>query len=192
MTSHIMKMHHTAFRCRDSETTRAFYEDFLNLPLAETLEIGITKTGDRAQYLHTFYKMDDDSFLAFFEAPSMPSEFKKQHDFDLHIALEVERDHMMAVKERADAAGMECRGISDHDFIHSIYLRDPNGYVVELTVKGAHHDEAVDPSKNNAQGKLDNWTKAKRAAGIGPDVDPGFGEVKTGTEAVGTAGEPVD
>ena len=45
---------------------------------------------------------------------------------------------------------------------------------------------------NNARGKLDNWTNAKRAAGIGPEVDPGFGEVKTGTEVVGTAGERPD
>ena len=66
-----------------------FYEDFLGLPLAETLEIGETKTGRTTQSLHTFYRLDDGSYLAFFEAPDMPFEFKAQHDFDLHIALEV-------------------------------------------------------------------------------------------------------
>ena len=25
------------------------------------------------------------------------------------------------------------RGPSDHEFVHSIYIRDPNGYVFELT-----------------------------------------------------------
>lgn len=189
MPSHIKGLHHTAFRCRDSEQTRAFYEDFLGLPLAETLEIGLTKTGNQSQYLHTFYQMDDGSFLAFFEAPSMPFEFKEQHDFDLHIALEVPHEHMMAMKQKAEAENRECRGVSDHGFIHSIYLRDPNGYVVELTTKEDGHDEAVDPSQNGARAKLDNWTKAKREAGIGPDVAPGFGSVDTGTEIVGTAGE---
>jgi len=29
----IRKLHHAAYRCRDSEETRRFYEDFLGLPL---------------------------------------------------------------------------------------------------------------------------------------------------------------
>ena len=189
MPSQIKGLHHTAFRCRDSEATRAFYEDFLGLPLAEILEIGITKTGEHSQYLHTFYQMDDGSFIAFFEAPTMPFSFKEQHDFDMHIALEVPHDHMMAMKKKADDAGMECRGVSDHGFIHSIYLRDPNGYVIELTSKTDSHDDATNPEINDARAKLNNWTKAKRDAGLGPDAEPGFGMVDTGTEVVGTAGE---
>ena len=86
----IRKLHHNAYRCRDSEETRRFYEDFLGLPLAGTLEIGETKSGRATDTLHTFYRLDDGSYLAFFEAPDMPFEFKAQHDFDLHIALEVE------------------------------------------------------------------------------------------------------
>ena len=31
-------LHHNAYRCRDSEQTRRFYEGFLGLPLAGTLE----------------------------------------------------------------------------------------------------------------------------------------------------------
>jgi catechol 2,3-dioxygenase-like lactoylglutathione lyase family enzyme len=87
----IKGLHHNAYRCRDSEETRKFYEDFLGLPLASALSIKTTKTGDRPNVLHTFYQMDDGSFPAFFEAPDRPFEFKQQHDFDLHIALEVEQ-----------------------------------------------------------------------------------------------------
>ena len=86
----IRKLHHNAYRCRDSEQTRAFYEDFLGLPLVNTFEIGMTKTGRATHALHTFYRLDDGSHLAFFETSDMPFEFKPQHDFDLHIALEVE------------------------------------------------------------------------------------------------------
>ena len=86
----IRKLHHNAYRCRDSEQTRRFYEDFLGLPLAGTLAIGETKTGRATRALHTFYRLGDGSYLAFFEVPDMPFEFKPQHDFDLHIALEVE------------------------------------------------------------------------------------------------------
>ena len=34
----IRKLHHSAYRCRDSEQTRRFYEDFLGLPLAVFVE----------------------------------------------------------------------------------------------------------------------------------------------------------
>jgi len=157
----IKGLHHSAYRCRDSEETRKFYEDFLGLPLAATLEIGETKTGRACQHLHTFYRMADGSFLAFFEAPDMPYEFKDWHDFDLHIALEVDRDHMMEMLEKGKQLGLETRGVSDHRFIHSIYFRDPNGYVIELTTKVDGYDEATDPTRNGAREKLDRWQANK-------------------------------
>ncbi len=158
----IRGLHHNAYRCRDSEETRRFYEEFLGLPLAETLEIGETKSGRKTSTLHTFYQLGDGSYLAFFEAPDMPFEFKAQHDFDLHIALEVDMPTLHEMFAKGKAAGMETRGISDHRFIHSIYFRDPNGYVIELTAKLAEHAEAMDPSRNGARQKLDRWTGAKR------------------------------
>lgn len=154
----IKGLHHNAYRCRDSAETRAFYEDFLGLPLSGTLVINETKSGRATKVLHTFYRMDDGSFLAFFEAPDMDFEFKAQHDFDLHIALEVTAEAREAMFAKGKAAGMEVRGVSDHHFIDSIYFRDPNGYVVELTSKRANHDEAMDPAKNRARALLDDWT----------------------------------
>ena len=159
----IKGLHHNAYRCRDSEETRRFYEDFLGLPLSGSLEIGETKTGRKTRVLHTFYRLDDGSYLAFFEAPDMPFDFKAQHDFDLHIALEVAApvlDQMMAKGKRL---GMETRGISDHHFVRSIYFRDPNGYVIELTAKTAVHDEAMDPASNDARAILDRWQASKAA-----------------------------
>ena len=47
-------------------------------------------------------------------------------------------------------------------FIHSIYFRDPNGYVIELTAKRPNHEQAMDPAKNAARQKLDAW-QAKKA-----------------------------
>jgi catechol 2,3-dioxygenase-like lactoylglutathione lyase family enzyme len=67
----IKGLHHNAYRCQDSEETRKFYEDFLGLPLAGSLEITETKTGRETRLLHTFYGMDDGSYLAFFEAPGL-------------------------------------------------------------------------------------------------------------------------
>jgi catechol 2,3-dioxygenase-like lactoylglutathione lyase family enzyme len=157
----LKKLHHNAYRCRDSEETRRFYEGFLGLPLATTLLINETKSGRPTSTLHTFYELDDGSYLAFFEAPDMPFTFKAQHDYDMHIALEVEHSDLEPMMAKGKAAGLETRGVSDHHFIHSIYFRDPNGYVVELTAKQKNHADETNPRKNGARAKLDQWQATK-------------------------------
>ena len=157
MTIAIKGLHHNAYRCRDSEETRKFYEDFLGLKLANAFGITTTHTGRGANVLHSFYEMADGSFLAFFEAPDQPFEFKKQHDFDLHISLEVSMDHLHAMFEKGKAASIETRGVSNHGFIDSIYFRDPNGYVIELSAVKDHKDHDY----TGARANLDEWQTAK-------------------------------
>jgi hypothetical protein len=48
----------------------------------------------------------------------------------------------------------------------SIYFRDPNGYVVELTAKTPDHDREMDPATNAAREKLDRWQAEKLNTGI--------------------------
>ena len=160
----IKGLHHNAYRCRDSEETRRFYEDFLGLRFSHTLEIRETLSGRKTETLHTFYRLGDGSYLAFFEAPDMDFEFKPQHDYDLHIALEVDRPVLEKKFAEGKERGIETRGVSDHGFIHSIYFRDPNGYVIELTTKMPNHDQAMDPAANGARAKLDRWQAAKKLA----------------------------
>ncbi len=155
----IKGLHHNAYRCRDSEETRRFYEDFLGLPLSQAFEISETKTGRPVNVLHTFYRLDDGSFLAFFEVPGAPFDFKAQEDYDLHIALEVPRDKLEPLMAKGKGLGIETRGISDHTFIDSIYFRDPNGYVIELTAKRDDHEQHIDADKAHAT--LSAWQRAK-------------------------------
>jgi len=157
----IRGLHHNAYRCRDSEETRQFYEDFLGLPLVNAFEIKETKSGRPTKTLHSFYAMDDGSCLAFFEAPDLPFQFKNQHDFDLHIAVEVSRADLERMFEKGKQAGLETRGISDHELIDSIYFRDPNGYVIELTAKRPDHDEAIARARQTSHQKLAEWQKSK-------------------------------
>ena len=161
----IRKLHHNAYRCRDSEETRLFYEDFLGLPLVNTLNLSETKTGRATQTLHTFYRLDDGSHLAFFESMELPFEFKTQHDFDLHIALEVGAEVLQPMLAKGRERGIEVRGPSDHGMIDSIYFRDPNGYVIELCAKRADHDTLMDPALNGARDKLQRWTAARSKGG---------------------------
>lgn len=162
----IKGLHHNAYRCRDSEETRKFYEDFLGLPLSASLEIHESQTGRTTHFLHTFYRLDDGSFLAFFEVPNSPFEFKNQHDYDLHIALEVDYAALKPMLLKGKEAGMEIRGVSDHGFIHSVYFRDPNGYVIELTAKMNCHDSTTDPESNEARATLDAWQETKAIKAI--------------------------
>ena len=156
----IKGLHHNAYRCRDSEETRKFYEDFLGLKLADAFEIQTTQTNRATSVLHSFYEMGDGSFLAFFEAPDQPFEFKKQHDFDLHIALEVEPSILKEMFSKGKESNIDTRGISDHGFIHSIYFRDPNGYVIELTAKTETPEENHLQPKN-AHAVLKEWQANK-------------------------------
>jgi len=96
----------------------------------------------------------------------MPFEWKAQHDFDLHIALEVEPPVLPEMMVKGKALGIETRGISDHGFVHSIYFPDPNGYVIELTAKMPEHARMMNPATNDARTILDRWQaqKANREA----------------------------
>jgi catechol 2,3-dioxygenase-like lactoylglutathione lyase family enzyme len=152
----IKKLHHAAYRCKNSEETRKFYEDFLGLKLVNAFEITETQTGRKTSVLHSFYEMDDNSCIAFFEAPDKPFIFKDQHDFDLHIALEVSYQNLIKMFEKGKKEKIDTRGISDHGFISSIYFRDPNGYVVELTAKKTSYKGISD---SNARKNLQKWNE---------------------------------
>ena len=160
----IKGLHHSAYRCRDAEETRQFYEDFLGLPLVNAFEIRETKTGRETKVIHVFFEMGDGSFLAFFEAPGEPFDFKDQHDYDLHIALEVDKKTLHEMFDKGRSSGIETRGIADHGFIESIYFRDPNGYVIELTTPtNAGTEQTLVEKQSAARQALDSWQNSKHA-----------------------------
>jgi catechol 2,3-dioxygenase-like lactoylglutathione lyase family enzyme len=151
----IKGLHHNAYRCRDSEETRTFYEGFLGLRLVSAFEI------NEGRALHTFFEMDDGSCLAFFEVPGTPFDFKRQDSLDLHIALGVEPDVFDRMLQKGKAEGIEVRGPVDHGFVRSIYFRDPNGYVIELTASTGLHGEIMDPALSKPHEALARWQIAK-------------------------------
>ena len=59
-------VHHQAFRCRDAEETRHFYEDVLRLPLALVVyHDNVPSTREYKPYYQLFFEMADGAFLAF-------------------------------------------------------------------------------------------------------------------------------
>ena len=59
------------------------------------------------------------------------------------------------------AEGIEVRGPVDHGFCRSIYFRDPNGYVVELTADTGVQQELMDPAVSKPHEALARWQAAK-------------------------------
>ncbi|MCA3217064.1 MAG: VOC family protein, partial [Burkholderiales bacterium] len=53
-------LHHFAYRCRDAEETRHFYEDILGLPLWHIIQSDhVPSTGEYCPYTHIFFRMTD-------------------------------------------------------------------------------------------------------------------------------------
>jgi glyoxylase I family protein len=167
----IHKLHHFAYRCRDAEETRAFYEDLLGLPLVHLVQAEtVPSVGENCPFVHIFFQMRDGSYLAFFDlgdntasepSPNTPSWVN-------HIALEMDTvEEVHAARDRLVAAGLDVKGVTDHDFINSIYFFDPNGVRLELTVR-TKDDEHMDDAAKHAHDMLAAWTqqKAERAAAV--------------------------
>src|SRR6201995_5096540 len=97
----IKGLHHNAYRCRDSEETRGFYEDFLGLRFVSAFEI------DGGRGLHSFFEMEDGSCLAFFQAPGSPFYFKRQDSRHLNTARGVDPRVFDCLRDTRRADGIE-------------------------------------------------------------------------------------
>ena len=160
----IRGLHHCAYRCRDCEETRAFYEDVLGLPLVHVIRSDIVpSTGEHCPYAHIFFRMTDGSHLAFFDlgdnVAAAPS--PNTPEWVNHIALRVDSiEALRQAKARLESAGVEVLGITDHHIIESIYFFDPNGIRVELTTPTVPQSE-MDAHALRARADLDAWTARK-------------------------------
>ena len=159
-------IHHTAYRCRDAEQTRWFYEDVLGMPLAAAMVFDEEPgTGKKTDYMHLFFQLPDSNFIAFFDVPETldESQFAPKHGFDQHLALEVDTmDELKTWQEKINKAGRPCFGPIDHDFIHSIYMYDPNGIQLEITIKDANYEEILKNDSKIAHQVLETWTEKTR------------------------------
>lgn len=64
----VQQLHHYAYKARDAEETRHFYEDILGLPLYHIIQSDyVPSTGEYCPYTHFFFRLKDGSFIAFFD-----------------------------------------------------------------------------------------------------------------------------
>jgi catechol 2,3-dioxygenase-like lactoylglutathione lyase family enzyme len=162
----VLGLHHFAWRCRDAEETRSFYEDLLGMRLVHVIKADtVPSTGEYCPYVHIFFEMADGSNIAFFDlgdgelaepSPNTPPWVN-------HIALRLgSLEELDVMKRRLEAAGIKVLGVTDHHFVKSIYFFDPNGFRLEFTVptgSRAQHDEYV----ATAHTKINAWSREKAA-----------------------------
>lgn len=160
-------IHHSAYRCRDAEETRAFYEDKLGLPLKGlVIEEREPGSGKRNPFVHIFFGLGDGNYLAFFDAPgsAAPDKFELVHGFDRHVAFEAaDEPTLIEWRDRLNADGVPCFGPIDHGFVKSVYFSDPNGLPLEITCRVPRHDEIMAEELAAHRAQLAEWTAAKQA-----------------------------
>lgn len=170
----IQQLHHYAYKARDAEETRQFYEDILGLPLYHIIQSDyVPSTGEYCPYTHFFFRLQDGSFIAFFDlgddvkaepSPNTPLWVN-------HIAFRVNTvEELENTKQRLEAHGVEVLGVTDHHIFKSIYFFDPNGIRLELSAQLAN-EEQMEKDSTVAHARLNEWTARKeqwrkeRAAG---------------------------
>ncbi|MBP7575022.1 MAG: VOC family protein [Rhodoferax sp.] len=170
----IQQLHHYAYRARDAEETRHFYEDILGLPMYHIIQSDyVPSTGEYCPYTHFFFRLQDGSFIAFFDlgndeaalpSPNTPAWVN-------HVAFRVNTiAELEAMKARLLAHNVKVLGVTDHHIFKSIYFFDPNGVRLELSAQVADEFQMLKESKT-AHARLAEWTARKeqwrkdRAAG---------------------------
>jgi glyoxylase I family protein len=161
----VQQLHHYAYRARDAEETRSFYEDILGLPMYHIIQSDVVpSTGEFCPYTHFFFRLQDGSFIAFFDlgddtaAEPSPNTPKWVN----HISFRVNTvQDLLDMKARLQAAGVEVLGVTDHHIFKSIYFFDPNGIRLELTAQLADEFQMLQESKT-AHARLREWTARKQ------------------------------
>jgi glyoxylase I family protein len=158
-------LHHMAWRCRDAEETRRFYEDLLGLPLFHIIQSDhVPSTGEYCPYTHIFFRLGDGSFVAFFDLGDdvAPAPSPNTPAWVNHLALRVDGiETLESTKTLLEAAGIEVLGVTDHRIFKSIYFFDPNGIRLELCAQIASEPQMIEESRSSHE-RLAEWTMRKQ------------------------------
>lgn len=128
--------------------TVEFYRDKLGLPLVHVISARGWGPATHPDFLHFFFDSGNGSTIAFFyylgsdqpealEGRAAMPPLPDDHVFDAtHTAWLVDsEEELKDWKRRLEAEGLTVSVETTHEVIESIYVRDPNGYFVEITRK---------------------------------------------------------
>ena len=121
------------------DKTRAFYEGVLGFP---AVRCDILEFAEGGRIRHIFFDTGGGQLIAFMEPRDIPG-FPLEYDAGInrglglpdafyHFAFQVESQEALDAK-RAEliAKGVRVTPVVDHEWMHSIYFKDPNGVMLE-------------------------------------------------------------
>jgi catechol 2,3-dioxygenase-like lactoylglutathione lyase family enzyme len=144
---------HVGLSTLDLDRTRDFYENVLGF---KAVRCDIMRIAEGGQIRHIFFDTGDGQLLAFMEprgVPGIPAEYDAGINRGLgvpdafyHFAFEVgSLEALEAKRAELIAKGVRVTPIVDHEWMKSIYFKDPNNLLLEFacTTRTLGEDDAV-------------------------------------------------
>ena len=127
-------LHHVTAICRDLERTTAFYRDMLGLALVSE---GVNDDDPaRATSGSATRQGAPGTLITFLEYPQMEEGVVGAGSVH-HVAFAVESaDEQLAWRDYLRDRGVECSEVLDRGAFRSLYVRDPDGHIVEIATRG--------------------------------------------------------
>ena len=141
---------HIGLSTLDLDTTRTFYESVLGFRLVTIEEIDLEEGGC---ICHAFFDCGDGELIRFMEPrriQAVPAEYDTGingglgvPDWFYHLAFDAGSvQELHAKRSELIAKGVKVTPIVDHDWILSIYFKDPNGLLLEYAAQTRAPDSA--------------------------------------------------
>jgi glyoxylase I family protein len=130
----ITGIHHVTLICKSLEQSTAFYRNLLGMRMVKQ-----TVNEDDGAARHLFFGDEDGSpgtLVTCLEYPQLdPGSVGvgSTHHFALAVSDEEE---LRAWRDYLTSRGVACTEVLDRTFFKSVYVRDPDGHIVELATAG--------------------------------------------------------
>jgi glyoxylase I family protein len=123
----ITGIHHITLLVKDLSRSAAFYRNVLGLRLVKQ-----TVNEDDRSARHFIFGDEDGLMITCLEYPDL-DEGKVGRGSTHHFALAVDSEAELAAwKQYLDQKGIPTTDVMDRDDFRSIYLRDPDGHIIEI------------------------------------------------------------
>ena len=130
----ISGLHHVTLICRDVERSLGFYRNLLGMRVVKQ-----TLNADDRGARHLFFGDEEGrpgTLITCLEYPQL-EEGRVGAGATHHFALAVESEEELAAwREYLVSRGVPCTEVMDRTYFKSVYLRDPDGHIVELATRG--------------------------------------------------------
>jgi glyoxylase I family protein len=130
----IRGLHHVTVICRDVERAVDFYRNLLGMRLVEQ-----TVNSDDPSARHFFFGDEEGrpgTMVTCLEYPDL-DEGVVGPGSTHHFALGVGSDEELAAwRDYLTGRGVVCTEVMDRQYFKSLYIRDPDGHIVELATEG--------------------------------------------------------